>query len=132
MSKAKLEEHGAAIADASMWFISRVSLALPEIYRHRICTNSTAQAIAINPQYAKAFYRRGVSYLAILRPAQAVPDFKQALAIDPHNKSIRDQLNATVKLIRRIEFEKVHMPLHMKPPWGSFAPTKSPIFADSH
>lgn len=36
-----------------------------------------------------------------------MPDFKSALKIDPNNKSIRDQLNATVKLIRRIEFEKV-------------------------
>ncbi|OCF32273.1 protein phosphatase 5 [Kwoniella heveanensis BCC8398] len=81
MSKAKMEEHGAAIADAT-------------------------KAIAINPKYAKAFYRRGLSYLAILRPTDAVPDFKKALAIEPGNKAIRDQLQMTVKLIRRIEFEK--------------------------
>jgi serine/threonine-protein phosphatase 5 len=35
-----------------------------------------------------------------------VPDFKKALAIEPGNKAARDQLSATVKLIRRIEFEK--------------------------
>lgn len=67
-----------------------------------------AKAIELNPQYAKAYYRRGLCYLAILRPTEAVPDFKKALGIDPGNKSIREQLQMTVKLIRRIEFEKVH------------------------
>ena len=68
---------------------------------------SPAKAIELNPQYAKAYYRRGLCYLAILRPTEAVPDFKKALGIDPGNKSIREQLQMTVKLIRRIEFEKV-------------------------
>ncbi|WVQ83409.1 hypothetical protein IAT38_005550 [Cryptococcus sp. DSM 104549] len=81
MSKAKMEEHGAAISDAT-------------------------KAVEINPAYAKAYYRRGLSYLAILRPTNAVPDFKKALEIEPGNRTVRDQLTMTVKLIRRIEFEK--------------------------
>ncbi|GMK58381.1 hypothetical protein CspeluHIS016_0504130 [Cutaneotrichosporon spelunceum] len=81
MSKAKMEEHGAAIADAT-------------------------KAIELKPDYAKAYYRRGVSSLAIVRPKDAVPDFKKALEIEPSNRVVREQLNATVKLIRRIEFEK--------------------------
>jgi len=71
-----------------------------------------AKAIELNPTYAKAYYRRGLSYLAILRPTDAVPDFKKALHIEPGNKSIREQLQMTVKLIRRIEFEKVGHPSH--------------------
>ncbi len=89
MSKAKMEEHGAAIADAT-------------------------KAIELKPDYAKAYYRRGVSSLAVLRPKDAVPDFRKALEIEPANRVVREQLNATVKLIRRIEFEKVRsdcMPL---------------------
>lgn len=66
-----------------------------------------AKAVELNPSYAKAFYRRGLSQLAILRPTDAVSDFKKALAIEPGNKTIRDQLSITTKLIRRIEFEKV-------------------------
>ncbi|ORY26050.1 putative phospho protein phosphatase [Naematelia encephala] len=81
MSKAKMEEHGSAISDAS-------------------------KAISLKSNYAKAYYRRGLSYLAILRPVDAVPDFKKALSFEGNNKAIRDQLQATVKLIRRIEFEK--------------------------
>ncbi|OCF58232.1 protein phosphatase 5 [Kwoniella mangroviensis CBS 10435] len=81
MSKAKMEEHGAAIADAT-------------------------KAIELNPNYSKAYFRRGQSYLAILRPTDAVPDFKKAISVDPTNKAAREQLQLTVKLIRKIEFEK--------------------------
>ncbi|KAK8861195.1 hypothetical protein IAR55_002014 [Kwoniella newhampshirensis] len=81
MSKAKMEEHGGAISDAT-------------------------KAVEINPDYAKAYYRRGLAYLSILRPTDAVSDFKKALGLEPANKAIRDQLHMTVKLIRRIEFEK--------------------------
>ncbi|WRT65305.1 uncharacterized protein IL334_002248 [Kwoniella shivajii] len=81
MSKAKMEEHGGAISDAT-------------------------KAIEINPAYSKAYYRRGLSYLSILRPTEAVPDFKKAIKIEPTNKPARDQLEVTVKLIRKIEFEK--------------------------
>jgi len=70
-------------------------------------TNNIAKAIEINPSYAKAYYRRGLSYLAILRPTDAVKSFKSALKLDPGNTAIRSQLDATIKLVRRIEFEKV-------------------------
>lgn len=82
MSKSKLEEYGAAILDAS-------------------------KAVQIDPTYTKAYYRRGVSSLAVLRPKDAVVDFKKALEIEPHNRLIREQLNTTIKLVRRMEFEKV-------------------------
>ena len=70
-------------------------------------TNVIAKAIEINPNYAKAYYRSGLSYLAILRPTDAVKSFKSALKLDPANTAIRSQLDATIKLVRRIEFEKV-------------------------
>jgi tetratricopeptide (TPR) repeat protein len=75
-------------------------------------TENLAKAIEINPSYAKAYYRRGLSYLAILRPTDAVKSFKSALKLDPGNTAIRSQLDATVKLVRRIEFEKVRILLY--------------------
>jgi tetratricopeptide (TPR) repeat protein len=78
---------------------------------------SLAKAIEINPSYAKAYYRRGLSYLAILRPTDAVKSFKSALKLDPGNTAIRSQLDATIKLVRRIEFEKVRYILFLcRPP----------------
>ena len=75
-------------------------------------TDDIAKAIEINPSYAKAYYRRGLSYLAILRPTDAVKSFKSALKLDPGNTAIRSQLDATIKLVRRIEFEKVRTSLY--------------------
>ncbi len=45
--------------------------------------------------------------MQIIKPQQAVSDFKKILALEPHNESVRSQLVATQKLIRKIEFEKV-------------------------
>jgi len=83
-------------------------------------TDNIAKAIEINPSYAKAYYRRGLSYLAILRPTDAVKSFKSALKLDPGNTAIRSQLDATIKLVRRIEFEKVRTPL----PSPSLSPSR--------
>ena len=42
-----------------------------------------------------------------LKPQAAVNDFKRVLVIEPKNDTVRAQMTATQKLIRRIEFEKV-------------------------
>lgn len=81
MARMKLEEYGGAILDCS-------------------------KAIELDEGNVKAYYRRALSRLAILRPTLAVPDFKTVLRLDPRNKLAREQLETTVKLIRRIEFEK--------------------------
>ncbi|KAF8326704.1 protein phosphatase 5 [Cantharellus anzutake] len=76
----KLEEHGFAIEDAT-------------------------RAIEIDPGYVKAYYRRALCQLAVLRPQFAIPDFKKCLALDPHNKLAKTQLDATTKLLKRMQFE---------------------------
>jgi serine/threonine-protein phosphatase 5 len=50
---------------------------------------------------------RATCYLQTLRPQLAVADFKKILAIEPKNETVRQQMVATQKLIRKIEFEKV-------------------------
>ncbi|KAF9482124.1 hypothetical protein BDN70DRAFT_781784, partial [Pholiota conissans] len=77
----KLEEYGYALTDAS-------------------------QAIALDPKYAKAYFRRATCYMQIMKPQMAVADFKKILALEPHNETVRSQMVATQKLIRKIEFEK--------------------------
>ncbi|KAF5380456.1 hypothetical protein D9615_004597 [Tricholomella constricta] len=80
-ARMKLEEYGYALSDA-------------------------AQAIQIDPRYAKAYYRRATCYMQILKPQSAVLDFKKILALEPKNETVRAQLVSTQKLIRKIEFEK--------------------------
>lgn len=45
--------------------------------------------------------------MQIMKPQMAVADFKKILALEPHNETVRSQMVATQKLIRKIEFEKV-------------------------
>lgn len=80
-SRMKLEEFGYALADAN-------------------------SAIKIDPQYAKAYYRRAMCYMQILKPQSAVSDFRKILSIEPNNYTVRNQLLSTQKHIRKIEFEK--------------------------
>ncbi|WFD30500.1 protein-serine/threonine phosphatase [Malassezia sp. CBS 17886] len=77
----KLEQHGLAIADAS-------------------------KAIELDVQFTKAYYRRASAHLSILDPKAALPDLKMVLKLEPQNATVRAQLDATVKLVRRMEFEK--------------------------
>ncbi|KAJ6596660.1 phosphoprotein phosphatase [Mycena sp. CBHHK59/15] len=80
-TRMKLEEFGYALTDAS-------------------------QAIQLDAKYAKAYYRRATCYMQILKPQAAVADFRKVLTIEPKNETVRAQLVATQKLIRKIEFEK--------------------------
>ncbi|KAK4050596.1 Palmitoyl-protein thioesterase 1 [Microbotryomycetes sp. JL201] len=76
----KLEEHGLAIADAT-------------------------RAIEIDERAVKAYFRRALANIAIMKPKAAVVDLKKILSIDPNNASARAQLDATQKLLRRLQFE---------------------------
>ncbi|EPQ27153.1 uncharacterized protein PFL1_06899 [Pseudozyma flocculosa PF-1] len=77
----KLEQHGLAIEDAT-------------------------KAIQLDPKFSKAYYRRARGYLSILDPKSALPDLKMLRSLEPRNPDVKAQLEATVKLIRRLEFEK--------------------------
>lgn len=52
-------------------------------------------------------FSRATCYMQILKPQAAVADFRKVLAIEPKNETVRAQMVATQKLIRKIEFEKV-------------------------
>lgn len=54
----------------------------------------------------KAYYRRALCHLSVLKYQQAIADFKTALKLDPKNAVAKSQLDATQRLLRRIEFEK--------------------------
>lgn len=95
----KLEEYGYALHDNSC---------VSHLHSHADLTSIVfiAQAIRLDPSYSKAYYRRATCYLQIIQPASSIPDFKKVLQLDPKNATVRLQMTTTLKLIRRIEFEK--------------------------
>ena len=63
--------------------------------------------LKFNAQSTVCPIRRAQCHLQMLKPQLAIGDFKKLLAIEPHNTTVKQQLEATQKLVRRIEFEKV-------------------------
>jgi hypothetical protein len=51
-------------------------------------------------------YSRATCHLQLQKFQAAVADFKKILQLEPKNDTVRAQLNATQKLVRKIEFEK--------------------------
>ncbi|BGP49272.1 Palmitoyl-protein thioesterase 1 [Rhodotorula kratochvilovae] len=76
----KLEEYGLGVADSS-------------------------RAIELDSRAVKAYYRRALANLAILKPKAAIVDFKKVIQLDPKNTVAKSQLDATQKLVRRLAFE---------------------------
>jgi serine/threonine-protein phosphatase 5 len=64
------------------------------------------KALELDPKYVKAHYRRAVANLSVLKPKAALIDFKQVVALDPKNASAKAQLDSTIKLVRKQDFEK--------------------------
>jgi serine/threonine-protein phosphatase 5 len=52
--------------------------------------------------------------MQVLKYSAAIADFKKALALEPKNETIRQQMLSAQKLVRKIEFEKVRW-IHAKP-----------------
>ncbi|GAA5901883.1 hypothetical protein JCM8208_006627 [Rhodotorula glutinis] len=76
----KLEEYGLGVADSS-------------------------RAIELDSRAVKAYYRRALANLAILKPKAAIVDLKKVISLDPKNTAAKSQLDATQKLVRRLAFE---------------------------
>jgi serine/threonine-protein phosphatase 5 len=62
------------------------------------------KAIELNPKLVKAFYRRGLAKTAILRPKEAIDDFKTCVTLDPNNKDARLKLEECKKIVRQMAF----------------------------
>jgi hypothetical protein len=135
ITKMKMEEFGGAISDASksipaikdwtrLWTtrlaltVSVLSSAHSQGYRARphghqgelqVCLISARPWLIADLSHrhlSQPFYRRALSQLAIVKPRPAIADLKTVLKLDPSNKEARKQLDATLKLVRKIEFEQ--------------------------
>ncbi|KAI9158755.1 serine/threonine-protein phosphatase [Paramyrothecium foliicola] len=62
------------------------------------------KAVELNPKLVKAYYRRGLARTAILRPKDAIDDFKECVKLDPSNKDARLKLEECKKIVRQLAF----------------------------
>ncbi|KAK5993208.1 Serine/threonine-protein phosphatase T [Cladobotryum mycophilum] len=73
-----------------------------EAYGYAI--SDASKAIEINPKLVKAYFRRGLARTAILRPKEAIDDFKECVRLDPSNKDARLKLEECKKIVRQLAF----------------------------
>ncbi|KAL5594778.1 hypothetical protein BROUX41_001692 [Berkeleyomyces rouxiae] len=62
------------------------------------------KAIELKPGFVKAFYRRGLAHAAILKPKDALKDFRECVRLDPSNKDAKLKQEECRKIIRKNEF----------------------------
>ncbi|KAH6892065.1 serine/threonine-protein phosphatase 5 [Thelonectria olida] len=73
-----------------------------EAYGYAIA--DATSAIELNPKLVKAHYRRGLARTAIIRPKEAIADFKECVKLDPTNKDARLKLEECKKIVRQLAF----------------------------
>ncbi|GAK67310.1 protein phosphatase 5 [Moesziomyces antarcticus] len=101
-------QYGLAIAlDPSVpaFYSNRAACEL-KLEQHGLAIEDATKAIQLDSKFSKAYFRRASAHLSILDPKSALPDLKIVAQLEPKNASVKAQLEATVKLIRRLEFEK--------------------------
>ncbi|KAK3378163.1 serine/threonine-protein phosphatase 5 [Podospora didyma] len=73
-----------------------------EAYGYAI--RDATKAIELKPNFVKAYYRRATAYSAILRPRDALKDFKNCVKIDPSNKDAKLKLVECERNVRQLAF----------------------------
>ncbi|KAL6822363.1 Metallo-dependent phosphatase-like protein [Trichoderma camerunense] len=92
-------------ADASepTFFTNRAQAYIKtEAYGYAIA--DATKALEINPKLVKAYFRRGLARTAILKPKDAIEDFKECVRLDPNNKDARLKLEECKKIVRQLAF----------------------------
>ncbi|THH21332.1 hypothetical protein EW146_g180 [Bondarzewia mesenterica] len=105
-------------AEANKAFTSHAFPQAAELYSQAIEKNPFDATLFCNRAYTRlkleehgyalqdASLKFTYSLPEILKPQLAVADLKKVVALEPHNKQVKAQLESTQKLVRRIEFEK--------------------------
>lgn len=65
-----------------------------------------SKAIELDPNFVKAYYRRAISNMGIMKHREALKDFRTVARKVPADKDAKQKLTECEKLVRRLDFEK--------------------------
>lgn len=85
---------------------NNVATAKFKLEEYGLAIEYSTNALKLNNQYVKAFYRRAMAYIAILQFKPAISDLKSILSIEPSNRIASHHLSEASKIHKRLEFEK--------------------------
>ncbi len=81
--------------------------------RWKEAVDDCSTALQIDPKYVKSYHRRALAFQNLNSLDEAHKDLKEALELDPYNKTIKNDLIAVEKLlpnlVRIIKFFSVHV-----------------------
>lgn len=101
----KLESYGSAISDSGA-------------------------ALAIDPSFVKAYYRRGSAKLALGKHKAARDDFRSVVKLKPSDKDARAKLDECEKAVKRKAFEEAIAMESTKPAWERLGPAADALSVD--
>lgn len=71
-----------------------------------LALNDANDAIKLNPQYLKGYYRRAVAYSGMIEYKNSLKDIKHVLSKAPNDKNAKKLEKNLEKMIRQIRFEQ--------------------------
>ncbi|CAK7217909.1 Palmitoyl-protein thioesterase 1 [Sporothrix bragantina] len=73
-----------------------------EAYGYAIA--DATKAIELDPKFVKAYYRRALASAAILKPKDALQDFRTCVKLNPANQDAKVKLTDCQKVVRQLQF----------------------------
>ncbi|KIH88664.1 protein phosphatase 5 [Sporothrix brasiliensis 5110] len=73
-----------------------------EAYGYAIA--DATKAIELDPNFVKAYYRRALASAAILKPKDALQDFRMCVKLNPGNVDAKAKLSDCQKVVRQLQF----------------------------
>jgi len=89
-----LQKYNQALAlyESPIYFCNRAA-AYSKLERHNDSVSDCKRALALDPNYSKAYGRMGLAYSGLNQHAEAIDCYKKALVLDPENQSFRNNLS---------------------------------------
>lgn len=78
-------------------FYCNRSLASLKLEENQLALFDACEAVKLDPQNIKGYYRRGQAYVALRQMKMAVLDFKQCCKLQPGNRDAREKYEVTLK-----------------------------------
>jgi tetratricopeptide (TPR) repeat protein len=89
-----IDEYTKAIAcfDRSAIFYANRAVPLARLGRHKEAIDDCLKSISLDPKYSKAYARLGANYQSIKEYQKAVQAFKDGIAVEPDNPTLKHDL----------------------------------------
>jgi len=91
------------LVDDAIYYCNR-ALSQTHLENYGAALDDSAKAISLDPNYTKAYYRRGIAHIGLSKLEEALQDFNDALKLSPNDKLIKEKVNQCKKELKHQKF----------------------------